>query len=87
MLALDDVVDFDDLWWPCELDTALGEDRHQAFTERLELLHRVPDLADAEAAAGAEGDVVVEPSGGNSPAASMRGNTASYFSAVMPVRL
>src|SRR6185436_4357927 len=30
---------------------------------RLELLHRVPDLADAEAAARVEGDVIVEPVG------------------------
>jgi hypothetical protein len=31
-------VDLDDLWWTGELDAALGEDRHQALTERLELL-------------------------------------------------
>jgi hypothetical protein len=31
-------VDLDYLWWTGELDAALGEDRHQALTERLELL-------------------------------------------------
>ena len=37
-LSFDDVVDLDDLGWTGELDAALGEDRHQALTERLELL-------------------------------------------------
>ena len=37
-LPLDDVVDLDYLWWTGELDAALGEDRHQALTERLELV-------------------------------------------------
>src|SRR3972149_200335 len=60
-LPLDDVVDLHDLWWTGELDAARGEDRHQALTERLELLLRVPDLADPEAATGTESDVVVEP--------------------------
>ncbi len=38
VLALDDVVDFDDLWRARELNAALGEDRHQTFTKRLEPL-------------------------------------------------
>src|ERR1044071_6208122 len=62
-LPPDDVVDLDDLGWAGELDTVRGEDRHQALTERLELLHRVPDLADPEAATGTECDVVLEPVG------------------------
>jgi hypothetical protein len=31
-------VDLDYLWWTGELDPVFGEDRHQALTERLELL-------------------------------------------------
>jgi hypothetical protein len=49
-LPLDDVVDLEDLRWSGKLDAALVEDRHQARTERLELLLRVPDLANPEAA-------------------------------------
>jgi hypothetical protein len=37
-LTLDDVVDLEHLWLTSELDSALGENRHQAFTESLELL-------------------------------------------------
>jgi hypothetical protein len=37
-LPFDDVVDLDDLRGTGEFDAALGEDRHQALTERLELL-------------------------------------------------
>jgi hypothetical protein len=33
-LPLDDVVDVDHFWWAGELDSALGEDRHLALTER-----------------------------------------------------
>src|SRR4029077_9813275 len=53
-------MDLDDLGRTGQLDTALAEDRHQTLTERLELLHRVPDLADPEAAAGIECDVILE---------------------------
>jgi hypothetical protein len=31
-------VDLEDLWRTGEFDAGLGEDRHQALTERLELL-------------------------------------------------
>jgi hypothetical protein len=37
-LPLDDVVDLNDLWRTGELDAALGEDRHEAMAESLELL-------------------------------------------------
>ena len=43
------------------LYTDVGQHRHKALTERLELLPRVPDLADAEVAVRTEGDVVLEP--------------------------
>lgn len=40
-----------------------GEDGHEAFAERPELLLRVPDLADPEVWLGSEADVVVHPVG------------------------
>ena len=78
-------MDLEHLWGAGELDAVLGEDRHQDRTERLELLLRVPDLADPKIATGTERDVVVEPVG--RPLASrllMRGCVASYFSAEEP---
>src|SRR3954447_20327980 len=62
-LPLDDVMDLDDLGRACELDAGLAEDRHQSRCEGLELLPGVPDLADPNAPAGCERDVVVEPVG------------------------
>ena len=44
-----------------ELDAGTGEDRHQTIAEGLELLPRVPDLADPKVAIRTEADVVVEP--------------------------
>src|SRR5437763_266421 len=58
-LALDDVVDLEHLGLP-RLDPDLVQHRHEALTERVELLARVPDLTDAEVAVRLEGDVVVE---------------------------
>src|SRR4029079_15730067 len=60
-LPLDDVVDLEDRWRAVELDATLREDRHQARTEGPDLLHRIPDLADAEPAVDAESHVVVQP--------------------------
>jgi hypothetical protein len=60
-LPPDDVMDLEHLRRTDELDAVLGEDRHQALTERLELLLRVPDLAHPEAATSSEGDVKLEP--------------------------
>src|SRR5690242_6343763 len=54
-------MNLDDLRWPGKLDAGGREDRHEPFTERLELLLRVPDLADPEAATRTESDVIVEP--------------------------
>jgi hypothetical protein len=45
-LALLDVVDLEDLRLAGKLDPGLGQHRHEALTERLELLPRIPDLAD-----------------------------------------
>jgi hypothetical protein len=59
--ALDDVVNVEDVRRIGELNADTGEDRHQALPERLELLPRVPDLADAKVAVRTETDVVVEP--------------------------
>ena len=46
-----------------ELDADAGKNRHQTLTEGLELLLRVPDLADLKGAIRTEADVVVEASG------------------------
>ena len=46
------------------LDPDVCQDRHQALAERVELLLRVPDLADAEGAFRAEADVDLQPVGG-----------------------
>src|SRR3954454_6793478 len=59
--ALDDVVNLEDVWRIGELDAGAGEDRHQTLAEGLELLPRVPDLADLKVAIRTEADVVVEP--------------------------
>lgn len=46
--ALDDVVNREFLGRPRELDPRIGQDRDQPLTKRLELLSRVPDLADTQ---------------------------------------
>jgi len=40
------VVDLEGLRLARKLDSGFGQHRHEALTERLELLPRVPDLAD-----------------------------------------
>src|SRR6266566_4792990 len=59
VLALDDVVDLQNLGltW---LDADVLQHRHETLTERVELLLRVPDLADSQLAVRLEGDVVLE---------------------------
>ena len=52
-------MNLDDLGRAGEFNATLGEDRHQARTEGLELRHRIPDFADSEVAAGLERDVVI----------------------------
>src|SRR5437868_14101108 len=59
VLALDDVVDLEHLGLT-RLDPDVLQHRHQALAEGVELLARVPDLADSELAVGLEGDVVLE---------------------------
>jgi hypothetical protein len=50
MSALHDVVNLEDVRRVGELDADDGEDRHQTLAECLELLPRVPDLADLQVA-------------------------------------
>src|SRR4029079_7308759 len=59
--ALDDVVNLEDVRRIGELDAGAREDRYQTLAEGLELLPRVPDLADVKVAIRTEADVVVEP--------------------------
>ena len=61
--ARDDVVELEHLGLALELDANVAQDRHQTLTERIELLLRIPDLADLEASTRGEGDVVREPVG------------------------
>src|SRR5204862_6425423 len=63
LAALDDVVNLEDVWLACELDSGVGQHWRQPFAERGELFPRVPDLADLEVAVRTEADVVVEPVG------------------------
>ena len=59
--ALDDVVNLEDVRRAGELDAGGGEDRHQTLAESLELLPRIPDLADLKVAGQTEADMVVQP--------------------------
>src|SRR3954468_7061679 len=58
VLALDDVVDLEHLGLAFELDPSVLEHRHQTLAEGVELLARVPNLANAEIPLRAESDVV-----------------------------
>ena len=58
-LAFHAVVNFEDLRGAGKLDSNVSQNRHQPFTERLELLPRDPDLADAQVAVRPEADVVI----------------------------
>src|SRR5215211_6240868 len=60
LLALDDVVDLKPLGLARKLDANVLQHRHQALTERVELLARVPDLVDSDVTVRAEGDVVLK---------------------------
>src|SRR3954465_4246212 len=59
VLALDDVVDLEDLGLT-GLDPSVFQYRHEALAERVELLPRIPDLTDDELAVRFEGDVELE---------------------------
>ena len=54
-------MDLEDVRRAGELDAGGGEDRHQTLAESLELLPRIPDLADLEVAGQTEADMVVAP--------------------------
>src|SRR6266540_3782968 len=60
VLALDDVVDLEHLGLARKLDPDVLKHWHEALTERVELLARVPDLADSEVTVRLEGDVILE---------------------------
>ena len=79
-LALDDFVDLENLRITREHDADVVQHRHEAFAERVELLPRVPDLADSELPVRNEGDVVLSSFGGQSPAFSRRRLVSSYCS-------
>jgi hypothetical protein len=53
-------VDLEHLGLARQLDPKVLQQRHKTLTERLELLSRVPDLADSEVAVRTEGDVVLK---------------------------
>lgn len=59
-LALENVVDLKHFGLARKLDPDIVQHGHEALTERVELLLRVPDLADSEVAVRLEGDVVLE---------------------------
>ena len=61
--ALDDVANLGDVRRVVELDADAGKNRHQTLAEGLELVPRVPDLADLKVPIRTEADVVVEASG------------------------
>src|SRR6185503_21252022 len=61
LLAPDDVVDLELLGLARKLDPYIGQHRHEVLPECVELLARVPDLADSEMTARFERDVVVKP--------------------------
>jgi hypothetical protein len=47
-LAFDEVVNLEDLWLAGQLDPDVGKYGHQLIAKRLQLLSRVPDLADSQ---------------------------------------
>src|SRR3954470_11856092 len=59
-LALDDVVDLEHLGLARKLDSNVLQHRHEALSKCIELLSRVPDLADSEVPVRLEGDVELE---------------------------
>src|SRR5581483_213119 len=59
-LALDDVMHLKHLGLAGKLDTCIFQDRHEALTEGVELLARVPDFADPEVTFRTERNVVGE---------------------------
>src|SRR5829696_821530 len=78
-LALDDVVDFEDLRL-AGVDPDIGQQWHQALPERFPLLARIPYFADSEASVDEVGAVVVHASAGKSPLACNRRTLCPYFS-------
>src|SRR4051794_6577545 len=60
VLALDDVVDLEHLGLARKLDSNVLQHRHEALSKCIELLSRVPDLADSEVPVRLEGDVELE---------------------------
>src|SRR6266496_3138300 len=60
LLPPDDVVDLEHLGLARKLDPDVLQHRHETLAERVELLSRVPDLADSEVTVRLEGDVVLK---------------------------
>ena len=88
-LALDDVVNLEDLWFAGKLDSGVGQYGHQPLTERLELLPRVPDFADTQVPFRPEANVVIEvrPEETQLQPPQAAGVLSSYFSVVRDVGL
>jgi hypothetical protein len=84
VLALDDVVDLEHLGLT-RLDPNVLQHRHEALTERVELLPRVPDLTDSELAVRLEGDVVLESL--RQPVASIRGSAGPSIGETRKLRV
>src|SRR5918992_625213 len=60
VLAPDDVVDLENLGGTRMFERNIGEQRHDATSERLELLSRIPDFAYSQLAVRVKGDVIVK---------------------------
>jgi hypothetical protein len=71
-------VDLEHLGLARKLDPNNLRHRHETLAERVELLARVPDLADPEITVRTERDVVLEPSGSQSPDSFRRRTVSSY---------
>src|SRR4029079_829843 len=60
VLALENAVDLEHFGLARKLDPDVLQHRHEALTERVELLFRLPDLSDSEVAVRLESDVVLK---------------------------
>jgi hypothetical protein len=76
-LALDDVVDFEHFRL-ARINPHLFQKRHQTLPERVELLARVPDLADPDVPVHDKSAVEFHPVRRNSPVSSRRRIDSSY---------
>src|SRR3990172_2206902 len=76
-LAFDGVVSLEDLWSAGKLDSDVGQNGHHPLSERLQLLLRVPNLADVETVVRPEEDVVLQAV--RRPGSSLLESTDAFF--------